>query len=111
MRRPFSLKYTLLLGFALSACLAASCSENGATSSCPPLPQYQTSEDSGLPLTAPDTGSAGATDAQIARAVDAGCYTAPTFFPSEGGMGGAGPTPDGNGGAGGSSAGAAGTQH
>ena len=110
MRRPFSLKSTLLLAFALSACLAASCSENGATSVCPPLPQYQTPFADG---SAPDGAVAGAAavNEQLARAEDAGCYTAPSFFPSEGGMGGAGPTPDGNGGAGGSSAGAAGTHH
>ncbi|MEO7034654.1 MAG: hypothetical protein ABI548_12165 [Polyangiaceae bacterium] len=110
MRRPFSLKFTLLLGLALSACLAASCSENGATSSCPPLPQYQTSSlaDGSVPDADVDAAGAAAIEAQVARAVDAGCYTAPTFFPSEGGMGGAGPSA---GGAGGSSVGAAGTQH
>ena len=114
MRRPFSLKSTLLLAFALSACLAASCSENGATSVCPPLPQHQAPFADG---SAPDGAVAGAAavDAQLARAEDAGCYTTPTFFPSDGGMGGAGPSPDGNGGAGGSgngsSAGAAGTKH
>ncbi|MEO8904704.1 MAG: hypothetical protein ABI488_19990 [Polyangiaceae bacterium] len=108
MRRPFSLKVTLVLGFALSASLAASCSENGATSSCPPLPQYQTSSFAGGSVPDADVAGAAAVDAQIARAVDAGCYTAPSFFPSEGEMGGAGPTADGNDGG---SAGAAGTHH
>ena len=111
MRRPFSLKFTLLLAFALSACLAASCSENGATSVCPPLPQYQTSSFTDGSVPDADVAGAAAIDEQIARAADAGCCPAPTFFPSDGGMGGAGPNADGNGGAGGSSAGAAGTQH
>ena len=111
MQRAFSLKITVPLAFALSACLAASCSGNGATSACPPLPLYQTSSfTDGSPPDA-DVAGAGSIDAQRAHAVDAGCYTAPTLFPSEGGMGGAGPSSDGNGGAGGSSAGARGTQH
>jgi hypothetical protein len=109
MRRPFSLTFTLFLACSLSVCLAASCSENGATSACPPLPRYQSSPF--FDGSAPDASVAGAgnIDAQIARAVDAGCYTAPTLFPSEGGTGGV--APEDNGGARENSAGAPGAQH
>jgi hypothetical protein len=109
MRAAFSLKYSLSLAFALGACLAVSCQDSGATSVCPPLPQYQT-----YPLGDASIMDAAAgaqdIDAAFARAVDAGCATAPSFFPSdggEGGMGGATPIQDAPG-AGGSSAGATG---
>lgn len=110
MRRPFSLKFTLLLAFALGACLAASCSENGVTSLCPPLPRYQTSLFTDGSVADGDVAGAGSIDAQLARAVDAGCYTAPTFFPSAAGTGGAGSTQDDSG-LRGNGAGAAGVQH
>ncbi|MEP7051633.1 MAG: hypothetical protein ABJB12_14825 [Pseudomonadota bacterium] len=111
MRRPFSLKHALVLAFALSACLTASCSENGATPVCPPLPRYQTT--SLIDSSAPDgdVAGAGSIDAARARAVDAGCVAAPTFFPSEAGAGGAAGADNGNGGADGNSAGALGAQH
>jgi len=110
MRRPFSPKFTLLSAFALGACLAASCSENGATSLCPPLPRYQTSSFADGSVPDADVAGAGGIAAELARAVDAGCYTAPTFFPSEAGSGGAAPNEDGTG-VSGSSAGASGAQH
>lgn len=85
MLRLFSLKSPLPWAIMLGACLAASCEEKGVTSTCPPLPLYQT-----YPLgdAAPaDAASADAseTKAAFASAVDAGCATAPTDFPSEAG--------------------------
>jgi hypothetical protein len=110
MRRPFSLKFTVLSALALGASLAASCSENGVTSLCPPLPRYQTSSFADGSLADGDVAGAGSIEAELARAVDAGCYTAPTFFPSEAGSGGAAPNQDGSGEVG-NSAGASGAQH
>ncbi len=95
MTRAFSLKSSLLLAFAAGGCLAVSCEENGATSVCPPLPLYQTHPLGDASIADADTADSAAVRAELARAVDAGCVIAPTFFPSDGGdggMGGAGPT-------------------
>jgi hypothetical protein len=103
MTRAFSLKSSLLLAFAMGGCLAVSCQENGATSICPALPLYQTHPLGDASIADADTADSAAVQADLARAIDAGCLIAPTFFPSEGGeggMGGAGPTESsaGNGG-------------
>jgi hypothetical protein len=82
------------------------------TSVCPSLPLYQTYPLGDASIADADSADSAASQADFARALDAGCVTAPTSFPSdgEGGMGGASPIQesDGNSGAGGSSAGAAG---
>ena len=87
---------------ALSACVAVSCSEAGVTSSCPPLPLYET-----YPLgdaSPPDAGSldSPATKRALAAAVDAGCITERTSFPYDASAGA-----DGD--AGGASGGSSGT--
>jgi hypothetical protein len=102
MKPAFSLKSPLLLALSFSACVAASCDEKGATSICPPLPRYTS-----FPLgdAAPaDASAAGAAQAELAAAVDAGCATAPTLFPFDSSAGAAGEA-----GSGPSSAGHAGT--
>ena len=104
MQRPFSLKSSLLLAFAIGVCLSLSCQENGATSICPVLPLYETHPlgDASIDADGPDSR---AVRDELARAIDAGCVTPPTFFPSDGGMAGAGPTQDPGGSGGASSAG------
>jgi hypothetical protein len=92
MKRPFSLKFSLLLAFALGACLAVSCQENGATSICPPLPLYETHPFLDASVADAATADSPAVRAELARAIDAGCIITPTLFPSEGGMGGDAPT-------------------
>ena len=88
MKPALSLKYPVLLALSFSACVAASCDEKGATSVCPPLPRY-----AALPLAdaaPPDASAAGAAQAELAAAVDAGCATAPTLFPFDSSAGAAG---------------------
>jgi len=90
MLPAFSLRSRLHWAIVLGACVAASCSEKGVTSSCPPLPFYQT-----YPLgdaSPPDAASADspATIAALARAVDAGCSTERTLFPYDASAGAAG---------------------
>ena len=92
MTRSFSLKSSLLLAFAISGCLAVSCQENGATSICPPLPLYETHPLGDASIADADTADSAAVQEDLKRAIDAGCTSAPTFFPSDGGMGGDGPT-------------------
>ena len=92
MKRSFSLKSSLLLAFAISGCLAVSCQENGATSSCPPLPLYETHPLGDASIADADTADSAAVHEALERAIDAGCTTAPTSFPSDGGVGGDGPT-------------------
>jgi hypothetical protein len=89
MLRAFSLTSPLPWALLLGACFAASCSDRGATSICPPLPLYE-----GYPLG--DASLAGASSADssearaaLAAAVDAGCATAPTHFLNDGGAAGA----------------------
>ncbi|HYQ45135.1 MAG TPA: hypothetical protein VER11_24280 [Polyangiaceae bacterium] len=81
MRRAFSLKSKMLWALVMGGCLAASCDERGATSTCPPLPLYQT-----YPLgdaSPADAASADSAEVQAAleAAYDAGCATRPTQFP------------------------------
>ena len=90
MKFAFSLKTSLLLAFAAGGCWAVSCQENGATSVCPPLPLYETHPLGDASIADADTADSAAVKADLARAVDAGCAMAPTFFPSEGGEGGTG---------------------
>ena len=105
MSRASSLKFSAFLAFVFGGCLAASCDERGVTSSCPPLPLYQT-----YPLgdaSPADAASADSADVQQAleAAYDAGCATRPTNFPydaSAGGEGGDGPGLDGHAGSSGS---------
>ena len=113
MTRPFSLNSSLLLAFAMVGCFAASCQETGATSICPPLPLYQTHPLGDASVPDAQSEDSPAVQAELARAIDAGCVIPPSSFPSDGGMGGAGPV-DGPGsggtpGAAGSSASAAGS--
>jgi len=105
MKRPFSVKSSLLLAFAMGGCLAVSCQDNGATSVCPPLPLYETHPLGDASVADAATADSPAVHADLARAIDAGCATAPTFFPSDGGMGGDGPTENRVGSGGASSAG------
>ena len=96
MKPAFPRKFALLLALSISACVAASCDEKGATSLCPPLPRYTT-----FPLgdAAPaDAAAAGAAQEEFAAAVDAGCATAPTVFPYDSSSGAAGETGNANGG-------------
>ncbi|MEI9950376.1 MAG: hypothetical protein WDO74_15685 [Pseudomonadota bacterium] len=81
MLRAFSLKSPLLWTLAFAGCLAASCDERGATSTCPPLPLYQT-----YPLgdaSPADAASADSPEVQLAleAAYDAGCATATQRLP------------------------------
>jgi hypothetical protein len=92
MKRPFSLKSSLLLAFAIGGCFSVSCQDNGATSVCPPLPLYETHPFLDASVADAATADSPAVHTDLARAIDAGCATAPTLFPSDGGMGGAGPT-------------------
>lgn len=90
MRRAFSLKSKMLWALALGGCLAASCDERGATSTCPPLPLYQT-----YPLgdsSPADAASADSAEVQAAleAAYDAGCATRPTQFPYDASAGASG---------------------
>ncbi len=103
MRRAASAKYALYTGFGVIACIATSCQGNGVTSICPALPLYRSSD-------LGDSAGAGGADVQtaLARAVDAGCVTAPTSFQGDSGASGAASISDSDAGAGGSGAGAAG---
>jgi hypothetical protein len=88
MLRAFSLKSPVLWAFACGGCLAASCDQRGVTSTCPPLPLYQT-----YPLgdaSPADAASADSAEVQLAleAAYDAGCATRPTDFPYGAGAGG-----------------------
>jgi len=90
MRRAFSPKSKMLWALALGGGLAASCDERGATSTCPPLPLYQT-----YPLgdsSPPDAASPDAPEVQAAleAAYDAGCATRPTQFPYDASAGAGG---------------------
>jgi hypothetical protein len=90
MPRAFSLKFPALWALACGACLATSCDERGATSTCPPLPLYQT-----YPLgdsSPADAASADSAEVQLAleAAYDAGCATRPTDFPYDASAGGEG---------------------
>jgi hypothetical protein len=81
MPRAFSLKSPVLWGLAFAACLAASCDQRGITSTCPPLPLYQT-----YPLgdaSPADAASADSAEVQLAleAAYEADCATRPTDFP------------------------------
>jgi len=93
MLSAFSLKSPMFWAFACGGCLAASCDQRGVTSTCPPLPLYQT-----YPLgdaSPADAASADAAEVQQAleAAYDAGCATRPTDFPYDASGGEAG---DGN---------------
>jgi len=106
MRRAFSLKSKMLWALTCGGCLAASCDERGATSTCPPLPLYQT-----YPLgdaSPADAASADSADVQLAleAAYDAGCATRSTEFPYDASAGASGD--DGDGGSASAQAGAAG---
>jgi len=97
MRRAFSLKSKMLWALAFGACLAASCDERGVTSTCPPLPLYQT-----YPLgdaSPADAASADSAEVQLAleAAYDAGCATQPTEFPYDASAGASGDSSDGSG--------------
>ena len=90
MRRAFSLKSIALWALASGGCLAASCDERGATSTCPPLPLYQT-----YPLgdaSPADAATVDSPDVQAAleAAYDAGCLTRPTQFPYDASAGASG---------------------
>jgi len=103
MPRAFSLRSPVLWAFVFGVCLVASCDERGVTSTCPPLPLYQT-----YPLgdaSPADAASADSAEVQLAleAAYDAGCATRPTTFPYDASAGGE--AGDGNGS--GSQAGAA----
>ncbi|HEY0464931.1 MAG TPA: hypothetical protein VGC79_12005 [Polyangiaceae bacterium] len=106
MKRALSLKSKMLWALAAGGCLAASCDERGVTSTCPPLPLYQT-----YPLgdaSPADAASADSAEVQLAleAAYDAGCATRPTQFPYDANAGGEGG--DSGGGRAGAHAGAAG---
>jgi hypothetical protein len=103
----FSGKSWPLWLLALGTCLIASCEDKGVTSTCPPLPLYQT-----FPLgDASPADAAGANSTEVraafAAAVDAGCATAPTNFPYDASAGAGGD--ESAGGNAGSHAGAGGT--
>jgi len=90
MPRAFPLKSKLLWALASGGCLAAACDERGVTSSCPPLPLYQT-----YPLgdaSPADAASADSAEVQLAleAAYDAGCATRPTEFPYDASAGASG---------------------
>lgn len=95
MRRAFSLKSKMLWALVIGGCLAASCDERGATSTCPPLPLYQT-----YPLgdaSPADAASADSAEVQLAleAAYDAGCATRPTQFPYDASAGASNEANDG----------------
>src|SRR6187551_1607697 len=80
----------MLWALACGGCLAASCDEQGVTSTCPPLPLYQT-----YPLgdaSPADAASADSAEVQLAleAAYDAGCATRPTEFPYDASAGASG---------------------
>ena len=90
MRRALSPKSKMLLALAFGGCLAASCDGGGVTSTCPPLPLYQT-----YPLgdsSPADAASADSAEVQLAleAAYDAGCATRPTEFPYDASAGASG---------------------
>jgi hypothetical protein len=90
MPRAFSLKSPAFWAFVYGGCLAASCDQRGATSTCPPLPLYQT-----YPLgdaSPADAASADSAEVQLAleAAYDAGCATRPTQFPYDASAGAGG---------------------
>ncbi|HYP99766.1 MAG TPA: hypothetical protein VER96_13920 [Polyangiaceae bacterium] len=80
----------MLWALACGGCLAVSCDGGGVTSTCPPLPLYQT-----YPLgdsSPPDAASPDSADVQLAleAAYDAGCATRPTDFAYDASAGSAG---------------------
>jgi hypothetical protein len=96
MRRALPLKSKMLWALAFGGCLAASCDEGGVTSTCPPLPLYQT-----YPLgdsSPPDAASADSAEVQLAleAAYDAGCATRPTDFAYDASAGAGGDAGDGS---------------
>src|SRR6187551_2144842 len=92
----------MLWALACGGCLAASCDEQGVTSTCPPLPLYQT-----YPLgdaSPADAASADSPEVQLAleAAYDAGCATRPTQFPYDASSGAGGDSAGSHAGTGGS---------
>lgn len=90
MQRAFSLSSAAVWAFVACGCLAASCDDQGVTSSCPPLPLYQAYPLGDASLADAATAEAGSTQAAYAAAVDAGCATAPTQFPYDAATGAGG---------------------
>jgi len=105
MLRAFSLKSPLPWALLLGACLAASCDDRGATSVCPPLPHYQTYPLGDASPADASSADGGESQAALAAAVDAGCATAPTQFPYDGGAAGESGGSSGKGGGAGASVG------
>jgi len=100
MPRALSLESTVFWALALGGCLSASCDERGATSTCPPLPRYQT-----YPLgdaSAADAATVDSPEVQAAleAAYDSGCLTRPTLFPYDASAGASGSPGDATGAAG-----------
>jgi len=96
MPRAFTLKSKMFGALALGGCLAASCDERGMTSTCPPLPLYQT-----YPLgdaSPADAASADSAEVQLAleAAYDAGCATRPSEFPYDASAGASGEAGEGS---------------
>lgn len=81
MRRVLSLKSPAFWALLACGCLAASCDDEGITSTCPPLPLYTTYPLGDAAPADAASGDAGSTQAAYAAAVDAGCATAQTRFP------------------------------
>ncbi len=93
--RVFSLKSPIPWAFLLGAALAASCDQKGITSTCPPLPLYQSYPLGDASPADASSADAGATSAAYAAAVDAGCATPKTEFPYDAAAGAAGESSSG----------------
>jgi hypothetical protein len=111
MQRAPSLRSPVLWAFAFGGCVVASCTEQGVTSNCPPLPLYQT-----YPLgdaSPADAASVDSPEVQLAleAAYDAGCATRPTEFPYDASAGAGGEAGDGAGAGGHASVGGSAGNH
>lgn len=73
-----SVSWALLCAGVCALGAAASCSQDGVTSSCPPLPRYQTFDLGDASLPDAMSGDSAESKAELAAAVAENCATAPS---------------------------------
>src|SRR5882724_10371975 len=95
MSRARTAKFAVLAAATAALCAAASCSQDGVTTSCPPLPLYQTYALGDAASPDAMTAASGAAAQELAAAVGAGCATAPNGAQGGGGAGGSSSTGQG----------------
>jgi hypothetical protein len=104
-----SVGWALLCAGVCALGAAASCSQDGVTSSCPPLPRYQTFDLGDASVPDAMSGDSAESKALLAAAVAENCATAPSGASVSTGGGGHGGTSSGGHGGSGGRAGSGGT--